>query len=295
MIINKHGSFYIRNGWPTKILTAVRSDPRIFSPNAELEAVDQLGMGRVMIRSLRYWAKAMGLVVEDKDHQGLHCKETQLFVELLNYDPYLQDKGSLWLLHRALATNKEDATAWYWAFNEFFSTNFSKDEFTNAFYAYIVNQGGAYNKAAIEKEFDCFKNTYLSDRSFDVKRIMDENTVPFFAPLMLIKAGGNGRYQKQKMNARSIPLDVFYICLIKDNEEYLRENRQVGLEHLLEVPGQVGRYFSLSYSVLIEILQMLENQGGLKLVNNFGNRYIELQSQDCQVLLHNYFRNREVI
>jgi hypothetical protein len=294
MKINKHGSFYIRNGWPTKILAAVRADPRIFSPNSEIKAVDQLGMGRVMIRSLRYWAKAMGLIVEDKDHQGLYCKETSLFVELLNSDPYLQDKGSLWLLHRELATNKEEATAWYWSFNEFYGTSFSKAEFVDAFYAYIINQGGTYNKSAIEKEFDCLKNTYLSDRVFDVKRIMDENTIPFFAPLMLIKSEGNGRYQKQKMNAKSIPLDIFYICLIKDNEDHLNKSRQVGLDHLLGDPGQVGKYFSLSYSVLIEILQMLENQGGLKLINNFGNRYIELRTSDCQVLLHDYYCNRGV-
>ena len=40
MQINKHGSFYLRNGWPTKILDAVRNDAHIYSPNNELLAVD---------------------------------------------------------------------------------------------------------------------------------------------------------------------------------------------------------------------------------------------------------------
>ena len=40
MTLNKHGSFYIRNGWPTKIMDAITSNPNIFSPNNELLAVD---------------------------------------------------------------------------------------------------------------------------------------------------------------------------------------------------------------------------------------------------------------
>ena len=36
MLLNKHGSFYIRNGWPTKILNAISADRFIFSPNNEL-------------------------------------------------------------------------------------------------------------------------------------------------------------------------------------------------------------------------------------------------------------------
>ena len=57
MTLNKHGSFYIRNGWPTKIMDAITSNPHIFSPNNELLAVDSIGVGRVMIKAMRYWAK----------------------------------------------------------------------------------------------------------------------------------------------------------------------------------------------------------------------------------------------
>ena len=34
-------------------------------------------------------------------------------------DPYLEDIGTLWLLHYNLAKNMEDATSWYFFFNEF--------------------------------------------------------------------------------------------------------------------------------------------------------------------------------
>lgn len=51
MQINKHGSFYIRNGWPTKIIGAITTDEHIYSPNNELKAVDTIGVGRVMIKA----------------------------------------------------------------------------------------------------------------------------------------------------------------------------------------------------------------------------------------------------
>ena len=66
MQINKHGTFYIRNGWPTKILDAIDVDPYIFTPNSELKAVDTIGVGRVMIKALRYWAVVLGLSEESK-------------------------------------------------------------------------------------------------------------------------------------------------------------------------------------------------------------------------------------
>ena len=61
MQINKHGSFYLRNGWPTKIIDAVRDDAHIYSPNNELLDVDTIGVGRVMIKAMRYWATVLGI------------------------------------------------------------------------------------------------------------------------------------------------------------------------------------------------------------------------------------------
>lgn len=35
MVVNKHGSFYMRSGWGTKIIQAVKEDNMIFSPSNE--------------------------------------------------------------------------------------------------------------------------------------------------------------------------------------------------------------------------------------------------------------------
>ena len=64
----------------------------------------------------------------------------------------------------------------------------------------------------------------------------------------------------------------------------------ISLDQLMEEPGQVGKYMNLSSSALIEILQRLDNDQMLKLVNNFGSRYIELDSMDDSNMLNIYYQ-----
>ena len=103
MLLNKHGSFYIRNGWPTKIMDAITDDNHIFSPNNELIAVDAIGVGRVMIKAMRYWSCVMGIANEGKDQLGIVHSLTSIAELVKRYDPYCIDKGTLWLFHRHLA------------------------------------------------------------------------------------------------------------------------------------------------------------------------------------------------
>lgn len=289
MLLNKHGSFYIRNGWPTKIMDAITDDNHIFSPNNELIAVDAIGVGRVMIKAMRYWSCVMGIANEGKDQLGIVHSLTSIAELVKRYDPYCIDKGTLWLFHRHLARDCDNATAWNWAFNIFDTPTFSKDEFADALYAYIQREGGSYARKVVEKEFDCFKNTYVSDQTFSISKIVEEGTIPFFAPLKLIEYKGNGRFEKRKIRSKDVPLDIFWACILLDNKDHLLENRQIGIDSLLEGSNQVGKYMNLSYSTLLELLQQLENNRYISLVNNFGNRYFEVHDAVAEEILEAYY------
>lgn len=291
MQINKHGSFYIRNGWPTKVIDAILRDDHIYSPNNELLAVDTIGVGRVMIKSMRYWATVLGLASEGKDQQGVCHNLTPLGELISECDPYCTDLGTLWLLHRNLARNEDEATAWYWAFNVLTDAEFDKGYFSDAFYAFLQREGASYTSKAIEKEFDCFKNTYVSDQAFSLSKVLEEDTIPFFAPLRLIEYKGKGVFEKRKLSAQEIPSDIFLYSILADNNEHLAVNRQISISTLLESPCQVGKYMNISFPVMLELLQKLENAGYLRLVNNFGNRYVEI-SQICadEILEEHYHR-----
>lgn len=289
MQINKHGSFYIRNGWPTKVIDAIQKDDHIYSPNNELLAVDTIGVGRVMIKSMRYWATVLGLATEGKDQQGICHALTPLGQLIAENDIYCTDMGTLWLLHRNLATNEEEATAWYWAFNVLADTDFDKNTFSDSFYSYLQREGASYTSKAVAKEFDCFKNTYVSEQSFSLSKVLEEDTIPFFAPLHLIEYKGRGVFEKRKLAAQEIPADIFLCSILSDNSEHLAENRQISISNLLENPGQVGKYMNISFPVMLELLQRLENAGYLRLVNNFGNRYVEIFPIDIKEILADHY------
>ena len=289
MQINKHGSFYIRNGWPTKIMDAITNDPLIFSPNNELNAVDVIGVGRVMVKSMRYWASVMGITFETKVSHGVFHKLTELGKQIVANDPYCQGVATLWLLHRNLARSEDDATAWWWLYNDCDQQSFTKDSFSSAFHLFLQRHGETYPKKSVEKEFDCLKNTYVSEKAFDVHKVVEEDTVPFFAPLRLMQYIGNNMFEKRKPKAKEIPINVLHYCILADNAEHLLESTEIDIDTLLESDKQVGRYMNLSYSTLLELLQQLENAGKLKLVNNFGNRYIHLLDVDSVRILGECF------
>lgn len=289
MQINKHGSFYIRNGWPTKIIDAINEDQYVFSPNNELNAVDDIGVGRVMIKSMRYWATVLGISVETKNQQGVFHTLTELGRLIAQYDPYCQDTGTLWLLHRNLACNVDSATAWYWAFNILSTKSFTKEEFVSAFYLYTQRYGEEYNKKSVEKEFDCVKNTYVSEKAFDINKVIDEDTIPFFAPLKLLEATGAGGFQKCKPLIKDIPSEILLFCILTDNKDQLNNNLEISVDTLLDNEKQIGKYMNLSYTTLLELLQQLENQKHLRLINNFGSRYIHVNTLDEHLVLRNYY------
>ena len=289
MVINKHGSFYLRNGWGTKIIQAVDEDEMIFTPANELKAVDNIGLGRVMVKALRYWAFATGLTIEKKVQGGIKEEKTTLFQLIDEKDRYFQKSGSLLLLHRNLARNEENATAWYWAFNEFEKQTFTKDEFVDGLHYFLAVNGMTIKKAAVDKEFNCFKNTYLNEKKFDIKTVMDEDTYPMLAPLQLLKLNEGKRYEKRSLSKADIPLLVLVYAIAMDNPEESKNGGQISIDKLMEEKKQVGKYFCIRYSKLIEMLVEAENKQLLTLNNNFGNRYIEFTNIHYSVIPNEYF------
>ena len=234
MVINKHGSFYLRSGWGTKIIQAVEADNMIFSPANEQEAVDRIGLGRVMIKALRYWANATGLTVEEKVQGGISERRTQLFDLLEVNDRYFQKPGSLLLLHRNIALNEDSATAWYWAFNEFNKQSFTKEEFVDGLHYFLAVNAMSIKKATVDKEFNCFKNTYLAEKKFDIKTAMDEDAYPFFGPLHLLRINEDKKFEKTHLTKAEMPLYILIYAIAKDNPEESNHRGQISIDKIMQ-------------------------------------------------------------
>lgn len=291
MNINKHGSFYMRNGWGQKIIYAIKEDEMIFSPSNEQKAVDEIGLGRVMIKALRYWSTVFGLTFEAKMPNGIKQIPTQLFLTIDKYDPYFQQRGTLLLMQRNIARNKENATAWYWAFNEMETSAFDKETFVTGLYSYLAVNGLKIKKDAVEKEFNCFKNTYINEKRITIKNAIDEDPAPFFSSMQILKINDDKKIQKRFLTKSEMPMYVLLYSIAMDNLQESQGQGQIGLDKLIEDKMQVGRYFNLKYSTLVEVLLEAENKKLITLNNNFGNSYLEFLDVNYEDIISKYYES----
>jgi len=86
-----HESFVIRYGWLPKLYDAVTECPEAFS--SDERAILAFGLGRNMVKSIRFWGDALGLTRQN----GREVATTELAARLLDpatgRDPYLEDTG----------------------------------------------------------------------------------------------------------------------------------------------------------------------------------------------------------
>jgi Protein of unknown function (DUF4007) len=96
-----HETFACRYAWLPKAARFVDEMPNILTPPMEDEAMVTFGVGKNMVRSIRFWAEAALIITatEDKGHVV-----TSLGRDLLlggpkaeAHDPFLEDIQTLWL------------------------------------------------------------------------------------------------------------------------------------------------------------------------------------------------------
>lgn len=114
MKFRAHDTFFIRKGWISKGMRYVDKNPEVFISKTE-NPMDVLGIGANMVKALRYWLQAIG--VTEEPASGRRIQVFTPFGKLVfKHDPYIEELGTLYLLHYKLASNVELATSWYYFF-----------------------------------------------------------------------------------------------------------------------------------------------------------------------------------
>lgn len=124
--IKGNESFSIREGWLAKGLFALEENKYVFS---EETAMDKLGVGSKMVKSIKYWLLASHLVEEKREKNAKHSLvPTQYFGEIVKkHDPYFEDIFTLWIIHYYITADIEFNTVWSLFFNRFNVTDFTKN------------------------------------------------------------------------------------------------------------------------------------------------------------------------
>lgn len=131
--VGRHHAFSPRFGWPAKAHAALRTDPLVFTRS---DAPVALGVGSSMVGPMRFWSRAFGLIHEARRTRPRLAYPTPRGHWLLDddgADPYLENPGTLWLLHRwLLRAQPRWAQTFYHLFANWWQWRFTRSELRTA-------------------------------------------------------------------------------------------------------------------------------------------------------------------
>lgn len=277
MKFRAHDTFFIRKGWLSKGMERVVAKPDLFVDKDE-NPMDILGIGSNMVKALRYWLQVVGLTKEETKGKRLQ-NLTEFGKMVYAKDAYIEELGTLYLLQYKLAKQDKNATAWYYFFNEFTMSEFTKEEFVQSIQNYIMMKEDASTVAirSLNDDFACIINTYLPRYKSNPDKVSPENNIDCpFGELGLIDIAN----RKKKTYKKSIPSAKSFnpwvvLAVIMDNAEGRDE---ISLNELLTTPCNIGKTYNLDAITMLDILHEIENIGQIKIVRTAGLDVIHLNS-----------------
>lgn len=156
-VFSGHESFPCRYGWIPKLYQAILDDAVLFRSTDS--AILRLGMGRNMIKSLRFWGEAFGITRT----MGRDVRLTKFAHMLLDLekglDPYLESPSTLWKLHWKL-TIHGGLGAWVVAFLELRDREITRNRLIDLVRSKASQTRGTVTKRTAANHVDIFLRTY---------------------------------------------------------------------------------------------------------------------------------------
>ncbi len=158
--ISGHESFPCRYAWLPKTVRCLQRNPRLFT-DEERGMVD-LGLGKNMVRSSRFWAQAAGVISATGNGHKITDFGSILFGER-GLDPFLEDIRTLWLIHWNLSTNVENPLlAWDFIFNRWHEPELVRSAILKGLMREVTKCGGDISHVTPGATFRHFSSYLLS-------------------------------------------------------------------------------------------------------------------------------------
>lgn len=253
-----HEKFALREGWLSKGLTVIKEDPMVFRSKI---APDIFGIGNNMVKSLRYWMKAFGLMREENECGAIL---TSLGEIIYDNDVYIEDIFTVWTLHSYIAKNIEEATTWYMYFNRCDVRDLNKEQIELIIGREISKyvNGQTFSEQSLKNDIDVLLNMYSRNR--EVSDPEDKNISPF-SQLDIIK-NIDGLYTKnhpdrRKINAWNI---LYELAVIMDGID------SVSIEKVTNGEKSISSIYHLTNVVVNQLLDNLDSLGYIRVDRTAG-------------------------
>jgi len=257
----RHGTFILRYSWLTKGFQAFKENPKIFNND---NATVELGVGSVMVSSIKYWIEAAQLTrrIGNTSDSSITKLGDKIFDKNDGLDPYFEDEGTVWLVHWLLATNPEFATTIYWFFNYFHKGEFTADELQNALNDYIEDSGiSKTSKNTIKSDVSMLLRMYGRATS-NASGVIEESLDSPFALFSLISQNVQNKSFKSILTDKTnLPVNIFGYA-VNEFMNYLGKD-QLPIEDFIYPKDRsisVNGIFRLTENGLVNLLEDLVNE-----------------------------------
>ncbi|MEG0314882.1 MAG: DUF4007 family protein [Erysipelotrichaceae bacterium] len=270
MNYGKHQTFYLRSNWLSKCLNINGNDfKRLQEPNSFFE----LGLGKNMVSSLKYWVVAVGMSDRNFDM-------TDIANLAYKFDPTCKSNFIKNILQYNLVSKKDNSNdinaVFYWFFNELEGNYFSKEKLQKEFMLWSsVIEGKNVAEKTLYKDVTCLIQTYANNH----KEHPEDKNYCLLADLGLIYIESN-IVIKSSIDANKISYSaMFYIILL-----FAENNTKLSVETLLTSIDSLGKVFNFTRNELISIIEdMITNGYPLRFVNTSGLDTITILSKTTSV------------
>ncbi len=260
-----HESFHCRPFWLKKGVDYIKSG-QSFTDKAGVD----LGVGKNMVGSIRFWLKAFD-IVDEKDN--LTTLAENIFDDD-GWDPFIEDEATLWLLHYKLNSNKY-SSIYHLIFSELrkIKPEFSK----NHFVSFVKEMDLSQTENIIAKDFSVFTRTYFAKPSTD----KEESFSGLFSELgLLIEVGQdtqkNDLYHINNTKQNTIPWQIILYCIL-DNENY---GNSISIKSLFSDSDGIGRLFAFNQEELEnKLIEISDNFPSIVYKNDAGIKELQFKKE----------------
>ena len=284
-IFGGHEKFVFRYGWLKKGLDAVTENPNIFT---EDNALVTLGVGKNMVRSIRHWCLATGVLREgksqDKDNRLTLTDFGKNFISSGRMGSFSGDIGSLWLLHWQLISNQLRSLTWHAIFSAYLVTEFSKKQLADYLGKEFHHIGVRVSTESLERDIDCCLRTYIPARTRSGADTQETLDCPL-AELELLRFYPEENIYRYNIGVKnSLPTLIFGYALIRFLHRIAHTRRTVSVEECAYHYWSPGQVFKLDENSVVEHLEILEGEtnGQIRLMETAGLRQIYFSEEFIQ-------------
>ncbi len=246
-----HETFPLRYAWLAKAVEACAQDGGVFGDD---RAIATFGVGRNMVRAIRHWALATGIVEPAARGEVAPTSLGQAVFGLDGADPYCEDPATHWLLHWLLCRDPDRATLWHFVFGWWQGGALDLARLRNALDPWLDARGeSAPSDSTLKRDLQCLVGTYTVNPRQDPE---DALASPLSSLGLLAEAGGTVRLRQGRH--ASLPPAVFAAAVIDFWDRTRPGSETLPVSEWLHGPGSPGRVFLLDQEQAFDLVRRVE-------------------------------------